>query len=120
MSGPARELARRLSEDAESVCRCFLFNGRRCGNYWLIGDINNTPGRSLFVRLKGDANGRGAAGKWVDAATGEHGDLLDIIGIRCGSSGFGEVLDEARRFSNSPRSDPRPSPHNHLQSSPTG
>lgn len=66
MSGPVRELSHRLSEDAEAVCRRYLFNGRRCGNYWLVGDINNTPGRSLFVRLKGDADGRGAAGKWVD------------------------------------------------------
>lgn len=66
MSGPAREFSRRLSEDAEAVCRRYLSNGRRCGNYWLVGDINNTPGRSLFVRLNGDADGRNAAGKWLD------------------------------------------------------
>ena len=38
---------------------------------------HNTPGRSMFVRLKGPNSGKGAAGKWTDAATGEHGDLLD-------------------------------------------
>ena len=32
----------------------------------------------MFVRLTGPA-GKGAAGKWTDAATGEHGDLLDLI-----------------------------------------
>ena len=70
------ELARRLAENAEAVCRRYLSNGRRSGNYWLVGDINNTPGRSLFVRLKGDAMRKNAAaGKWIDAATGEHGDL---------------------------------------------
>ena len=49
------------------------------GRYWLVGDVHNTPGRSLYVRLHGPAAGRGAAGKWTDAATGEHGDLLDLI-----------------------------------------
>ena len=31
------------------------------------------------MRLSGPEAGKGAAGKWTDAATGEHGDLLDII-----------------------------------------
>ena len=105
MSRPVSELARRLAENAETVCRRYLSNGRRSGNYWLVGDINNTPGRSLFVRLKGDAFGRSAAGKWIDAATGEHGDLLDVIRIRCRLSVFSDVIDEARRFLNSPRYD---------------
>ena len=25
----------------------------RVGRYWLVGDVRNTPGRSMFVRLKG-------------------------------------------------------------------
>ena len=54
-----------------------LVNGRRQGAYWLVGDVRNTPGRSMFVRLKETA--RGPAGKWTDAASGEHGDLLDVI-----------------------------------------
>ena len=60
----AAELARRLAENAEGVCRRYLFNGRREGRYWLVGDVGNTPGRSLFVRLKGA--GKGAAGKWME------------------------------------------------------
>jgi Toprim domain len=105
MSGPVSELAGRLAEEAEAVCRRYLSNGRRLGNYWLVGDINNTSGRSLYVRLKGDSCGRTRVGKWIDAATGEHGDLLDVIRIRCGLSAFSDVLDEARRFLNSPRYD---------------
>ncbi len=53
MSSQAAELARRLARDAEAVCRHYLSNGRREGRYWLVGDVRNTPGRSLFVRLKG-------------------------------------------------------------------
>ncbi len=41
-------------------------NGRRQGGYWLVGDVENTPGRSLFVRLRGPDSGKGAAGKWTD------------------------------------------------------
>ncbi|MDP1961601.1 MAG: DNA primase, partial [Reyranella sp.] len=49
----ASELARRLARDAEAVCRHYLSNGRRQGRYWTVGDVRNTPGRSMFVRLSG-------------------------------------------------------------------
>ena len=62
----AAELAHRLARDAEAVCRHYLSNGRREGRYWLVGDVRNTPGRSMFVRLKGPESGKGAAGKWTD------------------------------------------------------
>ena len=79
MARDASDLARRLGNHAEAVCRTYLSNGRREGRYWMVGDVRNTPGRSMFVRLTGPESGKGAAGKWTDAATGEHGDLLDII-----------------------------------------
>ena len=80
MSNSASELARRLAHDAEAVCRRYLSNGRREGRYWLVGEVRNTPGRSLFVRLSGPESGKGAAGKWVDARNRPNtGDLLDII-----------------------------------------
>jgi hypothetical protein len=104
----ASELACRLASQAEAVCRHYLSNGRREGRYWLVGDVRNTPGRSMFVRLKGPESGRGATGKWTDAATGEHGDLLDVIRESCGLLDFHDVADEARRFLSLPRSDPEP------------
>jgi hypothetical protein len=66
MLSQAAELAHRLARDAEAVCRHYLSNGRREGCYWLVGDVRNTPGRSLFVRLKGPESGKGAAGKWTE------------------------------------------------------
>ena len=66
MSSEAADLAHRLARDAEAVCRYYLSNGRRQGRYWLVGDVANTPGRSLFVRLKGPDSGKGAAGKWTE------------------------------------------------------
>ena len=106
MPGQARELALRLAREAEVVCRNYLSNGRRAGRYWLVGDVKNTPGRSMFVRLEGGQSGRGAAGKWTDAATGEHGDLLDVIRETCGLVDFHDVVTEARRFLSLPRLEP--------------
>lgn len=97
MSSPASDISRRLGENAEAVCRRYLSRGRREGHYWMVGDIRNTPGRSLYVRLAASGDG-GAPGKWTDAASGDHGDLLDIIAASCGHSSFRETLEEARHF----------------------
>lgn len=100
----AADLARRLADNAEAVCRQYLSNGRRDGRHWRVGDARNTAGRSMFVRLvPGDGK---PAGKWTDAATLEHGDLLDIIREACGFRTFREAAEEARRFLALPRPDP--------------
>lgn len=99
----ASDLASRLAGQAEAVCRRYLSNGQRQGRYWLVGDVRNSPGRSMFVRLEGTDTGKGAAGKWTDAATGEHGDLLDVIMAFLGAAGFKEVADEARSFLSMPQ-----------------
>ncbi|MER8969127.1 toprim domain-containing protein [Mesorhizobium sp. M0808] len=106
MTVSASELARRLGEHAEAVCREYLSNGHRCGNYWMVGDVRNTRGRSMHVRLK--AVGAKAAGKWVDESSGEHGDLLDVIEQSCGLVDFREVADEALRFLSLPLPPPQP------------
>ncbi|WP_436424024.1 hypothetical protein, partial [Enterococcus faecium] len=68
------------------------------------GDVHNTPGRSMFVRLQDSP--KGPAGKWTDAATGEHGDLLDIVRESLGLPDFRAVAEEARRFLKLPRAKP--------------
>lgn len=105
-------LARRLAREAEAVCRHYLSNGRREGRYWVVGDVENNPGRSLYVRLHGPDYGKGAAGKWTDAATGVHGDLLDLIGAHSRLGDVREVADEARTFLSLPRRDPGSSNRN--------
>jgi hypothetical protein len=95
---PAAELAKMLARRAEAVCQHYLPAGRREGRYWLVGDVHNTPGRSLFVRLSGGSTGKGAVGHWQDAAEGTHGDLLDLIRESCGLTEFRAVAEEARRF----------------------
>ena len=110
----ASDLAHRLGRQAEAVCRHYLSSGRREGRYWLVGDVRNTPGRSMYVRLKDSA--KGPAGKWTDAATGEHGDLLDVIRECCGLVDFKDVADEARTFLSMPP--PEPEAHAFRQQAP--
>ena len=116
----ASELARRLARQAEAVCRHYLPAGHREGRYWLVGDVRNTPGRSMFVRLTGPESGKGAAGKWTDAASAEHGDLLDVIRESCGLTDFKDVADEARAFLSLPRPEPEPDRQRRPTTAPTG
>lgn len=101
----AADLSARLADQAEAVCRHYLSNGRREGRYWLVGDVANSPGRSLYVRLKPGEGGK-PAGKWTDAASGEHGDLLDLIAANQGLTTLRDTLTEARRFLSLPRPKP--------------
>lgn len=98
MQSLASHIATLLAEHAEGVCRQYLSKGHKEGRYWLVGDVHNTPGRSLYVRLAASPNGRGEAGKWTDAQNGNHGDLLDIIAATREYRTVRETLDEARRF----------------------
>ena len=91
---PAAAIAAALAARAEEVCRRYLPHGRRQGRYWIAGDLDGARGRSLFVRLFGS----GKPGGWTDAATGEHGDLLDLIRYRTNAPSLRAALDEARRF----------------------
>jgi len=109
MRSRAADLARRLAQNAEAVCRHYLDQGRRQGRYWIVGDVMNARGRSLFVRLHGPDCGPRAAGKWIDAATGQHGDLLDLIALNRGLDRLHRVEDEVRWFLTLPPSDPTPS-----------
>jgi hypothetical protein len=115
MPRDASELAHPL-RDAEAVCRHYLSNGR----YWTVGDVRNTPGRSMFARLKGPESAPGDAGRWTDAASGEYGDLLDVIRESCGLVEFRDVADEARSFLSLPRIEPRRTSKPILAPVPTG
>jgi Toprim domain len=98
----AAELSERLAANAQAVCRHYLPAGRREGRYWMVGDVAGTPGRSLYVRLF--ETERGAIGNWVDAATGEHGDLLDLIRLNQRHGRLSDTINEAERYLSLPPS----------------
>lgn len=68
----------------------------------MVGDVAGTPGRSLYVRLF--ETERGTIGNWVDAATGEHGDLIDLIRLNQRHGRLAETIDEVERFLSLPPS----------------
>ena len=101
-SNRAAELSERLAQNVQAVCCHYLPAGRREGRYWMVGDVAGTPGRSLYVRLF--ETERGAIGNWVDAATGEHGDLVDLIRLNQRHGRLSETIDEVERFLSLPPS----------------
>ena len=90
----AADIAAALGARAEEVCRRYLPQGRKQGRYWTAGDVYGARGRSLFVRLAPP----GTPGKWTDASTNEHGDLLDLVRIASGAGSLRAALAEARAF----------------------
>ena len=98
----ATEIAAALSTRAEDVCRRYLPRGRRQGRYWTIGDTSGAKGRSLFVRLAPP----GIPGKWTDAATNQHGDLLDLIRLHTDGTSLRHAMEEALAFLSLPPSTP--------------
>ena len=98
----ATEIAAALSIRAEDVCRRYLPRGRKQGRYWTVGDTSGAKGRSLFVRLAPP----GIPGKWTDAATNEHGDLLDLIRLHTGGASLRHAMEEALAFLSLPSAAP--------------
>jgi hypothetical protein len=96
----ARGISDQLAAHAEAVCRAFLPNGRKVGGYWQVGNVDGDPGRSMTVRLCG--SGQKKPGRWSDHATGQFGDLLDIIAAHSGSSDFREAMNAGLRFLGQP------------------
>jgi RecA-family ATPase len=81
-----------LAQRAQSVAEMLLPNGHKEGNEWRCGSVGGEKGASLGVHLTGPK-----AGIWMDFATGEGGDLIDLWQQTNGLT-FVEVLDRAREF----------------------
>ena len=92
--GDANALARALAERAEAVCRRYLPRGTKSCRYWTVGNVQGEAGRSMFVCLAPP----GTPGWWSDAATGERGDLLELLRLQRGDAGMAGAMAEARQF----------------------
>ncbi|MBV2206345.1 MAG: hypothetical protein KUL87_13055, partial [Pseudomonas sp.] len=77
----------------ESVLFTLFQAGKKRRGKFLIGDVLGSPGDSLEVSLKGET-----AGLWMDHATGEGGDIFDLIAAHHGldtQADFARVLEIA-------------------------
>jgi len=87
------EIARLLGEQADTVARHLLPNGKRDGQEWRVGSTGGEAGASLGVHLTGTK-----AGVWADFATGEAGDLIDLWArVRCNGH-VGKAVTEAKQW----------------------
>ena len=91
-----KNLSLDLAAKAESFCRHFFPDGRKQGNYWQIGDTSGAEGQSLSIRLQ--ENGGRKAGNWTDYASGEFGDLIDLLHTHQGNARLGDTLNICRSF----------------------
>lgn len=63
-----------LNRQIDALCAELLPNGSRKGREWCVGNIKGSAGDSLKIHLAGNK-----AGVWCDFATGESGDVLDLV-----------------------------------------
>lgn len=90
------EISADLGARAECFCRAYFPDGHRHGSYWQVGDTSGAAGRSLVIRLHAQDGCK--AGGWTDYATGEFGDLIDLLHAKLGSRSLRETLHEAHQF----------------------
>ena len=87
------QLRASLIDRLESVLTGLFPAGKKRRGKFLIGDVLGSPGDSLEVVLDGEK-----AGLWTDRATGDGGDIFDLIAAYLGAdaqSDFPRVLDYA-------------------------
>lgn len=113
----AREISRRLAQQAEDIAKYLLPQGKKVGHEWKVGSIYGESGESLGVHLNGEK-----AGVWSDFATGISGDLLDLWAATRNLKLI-EAIKEASRHlgiaipkfeGHRPSNYPRPKAHNTL------
>lgn len=90
----ASEIKRLLNDRVEDVCRLLLPAGKRDGAYWVVGDVNNTPGTSCKVHLAGNY-----IGCWKDFAEGDdaQGSIIDLW-MRAKNMQFKDALADAAKW----------------------
>jgi twinkle protein len=88
----AVELAERLAQQAETVARMLLPDGKRDGAEWRCGSVQGEAGGSLGVHLTG-----GKAGVWRDFSADVGGDLIGLwMAVR--GLALREACSEAMEF----------------------
>lgn len=70
---PVHEIADKLADRISSLCHELLPNGRKCGSEWMCGGEDGTPGTRMAVNLGSKA------GVWMNFASGNGGDAIDLV-----------------------------------------
>ncbi|MGD7180108.1 phage/plasmid primase, P4 family, partial [Ralstonia pseudosolanacearum] len=98
------EIRAALLARLEFVLSVLFPAGKKRRGTFVIGDILGSPGDSLEVVLNGEK-----AGLWTDRATGDGGDIFDLIAAWAGlrvSTDFSRVLEHALQLLGQARAQP--------------
>ncbi|AMP74162.1 phage/plasmid primase, P4 family [Ralstonia solanacearum] len=90
------EIRAALLARLEFVLSVLFPAGKKRRGKFVIGDILGSPGDSLEVVLDGEK-----AGLWTDRATGDGGDVFDLIAAQAGlrvATDFAQVLERAMQL----------------------
>lgn len=105
------ELKQRLLERLPQVLNSLLPQGSTRGAQYFVGDLDGNRGKSLVIELAGPK-----AGMWIDFATNDRGDILDLWGQTRGfnrHSQFPELIEDVSTWLGEPTtqySPPKPQP----------
>lgn len=68
------ELKQQAKHSIPKICMELFPEGRNEGGCWKVGSLDGERGRSMSIFMHGED-----AGKWTDFATGDHGDVIDLV-----------------------------------------
>lgn len=89
------ELKAMLLSSLDSLVRHYFADGHKAGNYWIARNPSRADGSagSFWIWLRG-----AKAGGWCDAASGQKGDVINLIGLAIGTDDKKAIRTEALRF----------------------
>ena len=90
------EVKQALLSRLDSVLERIMPQGQIHGQRFVVGNIQGDPGESLSVTLDGEN-----AGLWLDFATGDGGDIFDLLAATHGldaKNDFAQVLEIAQNL----------------------
>ena len=91
-----------LADRTEAICWELFPQGVKDGAEFRIGSLAGEPGRSLGIRIRGSKQG-----VWCDFASGEAGDILDLISLTLFQGNKSQALVWARRYLGLDSEDPK-------------
>ncbi|MEW8418428.1 MAG: AAA family ATPase, partial [Candidatus Thiodiazotropha endolucinida] len=92
----AKELKAHLIDRLPEALAYLFPNGKHRGKQFVVGDLQGNAGKSLVVDLQGQK-----AGMWIDFATSEGGDVLDLWAQANGMDSqrnFPQVMESIARW----------------------
>ena len=89
---PVSEIVTLLQAQVRPLVAELLPNGKQHGHEWQVGGIDGQPGTSMSVNLGH------RAGVWSDFATGEGGDVLDLVAAVLFAKDKGQAIRWARSW----------------------